>query len=132
MSSHYDLVEQAAQGSLYRERYNIDDTSFEDQAEVDTIHQLFIANHLNRVYQLSQQTLDFQNQYEITGKYVGNILWRWAIISYQDISIYAQLADLATFLGDDDCRRDETTCSIFQIQKNYYLQTFVWSEVYCL
>lgn len=136
ISSHYDLVEQAALGNgLYRERYNIDDASFEDQAEVDTIHQLFIANHLAEAgyTELAQQTLDFfKNEYSTTGEIRGQYTLAGEPSSpYQDISIYAQLADLALFLGDDAFATEmKQLVRSFQIQQkgSTYYGSFVWSE----
>ena len=114
---------------LYRERYNIDDKSFEDQDEVDTIHQLFIANHLAeaKYTEPAQQTLDFlKNQYNTTGEVRGQYTLTGEPSSpYQDISIYAQLADLAYFLGDDEFASDmKKLVRSFQLDSG----VFAWSE----
>lgn len=130
ITTHYDLTEQAAIGNgLYHERYDIDAASFEQQDEVDTIHQLFIANHLAEAgyTELSQQTLDFfKNQYETTGEIRGQYTLAGEPSSpYQDISIYAQLADLAYFLGDTDFHSEmKALVRSFQIQNG----AFAWSE----
>ena len=130
ITRHYDLVEQAALGNgLYRERYNITKAIFADQDEVDTIHQLFIANHLAEAgyTELAQQTLDFlKSEYDTTGEVRGQYTVAGEPSSpYQDISIYAQLADLASFLGDD-----EFAIELKQLVRSLQLDSgaFAWSE----
>lgn len=110
VESHYTLTEAAALGNgLYREQYTIDTQSFEEQTSVDTIHQLFIANHLAAAGYTTQaqQTLDFfKTAYTNTDEVRGRYTLTGEIDSpYQDISIYAQLADLANFLDDTEFAR---------------------------
>lgn len=138
IASHYTLTEAAALGNgLYRERYTIDTQSFEEQAKVDTIHQLFIANHLAAAgyTTLAQQTLDFfKTEYTNTGEVRGRYTTAGVAASpYQDISIYAQLADLASFLNDDafaqtmkqKVRSLQQTNGAFTWSKNDTIYSFV-------
>ncbi len=120
IDTHVALIRASAYGNgLYHEQYDIPSKQFIEQNSVNSIHQLFIANHLAEAGYTAdaQQTLDFYKQaYEGTGSIADQYTPGGVSDSpYEDIAVYALASELAHFLGDTTFR-DEMLQVIRQLQ----------------
>lgn len=120
IDTHVSLIRSASYGNgLYHEQYDIPSKQFIEHDTLNSIHQLFIANHLAEAGYTTeaQQTLDFYEQkYSVTGRIADQYTPTGESDSpYEDIAVYALASELSGFLGDTTFR-DEMLQKIRQLQ----------------
>lgn len=134
--THAALLDDAAYGNgLYRFRYSTTTQQFLTETSLDTIHQMFVANHLAEAGYAgrAQESLDFfKTQYNTADRIAGAYTPVGAENSpYEDIAIYSLAASLAHWLGDDGFEQamlDMVVNMQIDHPSSIYHGAFQWTE----